>query len=634
MATIWITKKIRSLIQLQKTALWQTNSFIYASIVLFLLFGLVIPGSLIASSVQEFSFIESYTSPFPFIFRTLLQSAGIFIFWPFCLYFLFPKNTKILLTAFMVFICAFSLVNTFLFAENFGFLTINLLFSDPKPFSMNYKISGLNILLLLPVAVLFLWMLFSKKKSILLTFQIILLISLGTFGISNILKIQNEFSRLRMDRQMAQDVQTLEPVYTFSKKNKNVLFIMLDRGMPGFLPDIFKEKPELSSDFTGFTWYPNAVSFGGHTLIAAPPLYGGYEYTPLEINKRETELLFEKHKQAYLVLPRLFSDSGYAVTVTDPTFDNYQANNLSIFTDYPQIHAENIIGKHTSTWLKNHSDVTGLSITNLLKNNLIRFSFFKTSPLAFRSFIYDSGDWLVTQNLKNLKKAEGALTLNTINYYAHMDLLPELTRIEDDAPDTFTEMYTMLAHDSCFLQTPDYIPASNITDKGSGPFADNSSYHVNMASYLLLAEWFNFLKQNGVYDNTRIIIVSDHGGGSGTDYPGNIILPNGQYLQDYHILLLFKDFNTDGENFTIDNSFMTNADAPFLAFNNIIDNPKNRFTGRPLYTDKKNGITLSTVGVKSSSQHGKYQYSIGKNQWLHVHDNIFNTNNWEKGKND
>jgi hypothetical protein len=155
---------------------------------------------------------------------------------------------------------------------------------------------------------------------------------------------------------------------------------MLDRGIPGCLPYIFNEKPELLSDFTGFIQYPNCVSFAGHTLVGAPPLYGGYEYTPVEINKKDSISLYNKHREAYLLLPRIFSNQGYTVTINDPPFDSYLQSNLGIFKDYPEIQAENIIRKYSSYWLQKHPGISGLNITQVLKNNLIRFSFFKMSP--------------------------------------------------------------------------------------------------------------------------------------------------------------------------------------------------------------------------------------------------------------
>ena len=37
------------------------------------------------------------------------------------------------------------------------------------------------------------------------------------------------------------------------------------------------------------------------------------------------------------------------------------------------------------------------------------------------------------------------------------------------------------------------------------------SYHCNMAAFLQLGKWFDVLREQGVYDNTRIILVADHG---------------------------------------------------------------------------------------------------------------------------
>ena len=79
--------------------------------------------------------------------------------------------------------------------------------------------------------------------------------------------------------------------FKLSKNAKNVVVIMLDRAYNGYIPFFLNEKPELRELFDGFTYYSNVISFGGHTNFDAPALYGGYEYTPLEINKRVDETL-------------------------------------------------------------------------------------------------------------------------------------------------------------------------------------------------------------------------------------------------------------------------------------------------------------------------------------------------------
>jgi hypothetical protein len=487
-----------------------------------------------------------------------------------------------------------------------------------------------NLVMLTAASTGLIYLIVTGKKALLFSFQVVALVSLLCFGILNIVKIQDGYMAIQ-HRQEVENTGPENAVYTLSKTGKNVLLIMLDAAVSGYVPYIFEEKPELAFGFRDFTWYPNCVSFANHTLVGAPPIYGGYEYTPEEINRRDSVPLAEKHQEAYLLLPRIFSAAGYSVTITDPPFDNYRMSNLSVFADYPQIHVENISGRYTSRWLNTHSNIQGVNITALLFSNLIRFSIFKTMPLFVRFFIYDDGEWLRTSYLHSKNSLKNKLTSAIINDYALMDLLPELTSISDTG-NTYTAIYAHLPHDTALLQVPDYIPSDTIIDRGNGRFADDSRYHVNMASFLLLEKFFLFLKDSGVYDNTRMILVSDHGRGSGK-YENNISLPDGSTLQSYNPLLMVKDFyseHKDDETVITDNSFMTNADAVFFALKDIVENPVNPFTNQTLQTKKENGVAIVTIDALSSYRHTKYRYNIDKNQWLYVHDTIFDPANWEK----
>ncbi|MDR1637399.1 MAG: YidC/Oxa1 family membrane protein insertase [Treponema sp.] len=606
-----------------------TRGYILTLAILFLIAGLVIPGSLIASAVEEFSFIESYTSSFPFILHTLLQAAGIFLFWPICIYLLFPCGTRRVLSLFMTVLSFGAFFNVFLANENFGFLTNTLVFSEPKSFAAGSKGAYLaNLAILSASTALVLYLIFKKKKALLFSFRIIVLASLFCYGILNIIKIQDRYAALQ-DWREDDNTGVGTACYTLSKTGKNVVLIMLDAAVSGYVPYIFEERPELASAFLGFTWYPNCVSFAGHTLVGAPPIYGGYEYTPEEINRRDSVPLAEKHKEAYLLLPRIFSEAGYSVTVTDPPFDNFRMSNLGIFAGYPQIHAKNVAKKYGSYWLNTRPGmrIQGVNIAGLLRNNLIRFSIFKMAPLPVRSFIYDDGDWLTTAHLRGGNSPKDGLTGTIISDYAFMDLLPELTAFTG-AGNTYTAIYSSLPHSSAFLQAPDYIPSGNITGYGKGPLAADSRYHVNIASFLLLEKFFRFLKDEGVYDNSRIILVSDHGRGH-SNYNGNIALPDGSHLQSYHSLLMVKDFNASGTLET-GNSFMTNGDTIFFALKDIVEDPVNPFTNQPLQARKSGGVNITTIGALSSYQHTKYKYSIGKDQWLRVSGNIFDPANWKK----
>ena len=103
-----------------------------------------------------------------------------------------------------------------------------------------------------------------------------------------------------------------------------------------------------------------------------------------------------------------------------------------------------------------------------------------------------------------------------------------------------------------------------------------SHYHVNMAAMILLGKWFDFLREEGVYDNTRIILVADHGVSLGYTEMWSEQMP--QDTNAFYPLLMVKDFNSR-DDFSFSNDFMTNADTPTLAFDGLIENPVDPATG-------------------------------------------------------
>jgi hypothetical protein len=604
----------------EQSALSVNSTYFLSALILFVLSGFVIPGALIASSVQEFSFLESYTTPLPFIGMVFVQSMGIFLFWPLCVYFLFSKKIKYGLSLVLSLIGVSALVSTFLFPGDYGVLTNTFRFSAPETLSANYRSVIVSSLATLGILGGFTVLLLSKRKFIFHSFQLIVLGSLVILGFINIHKINKDFAHYE-NLIKEESAGTLlsnnpEPVYHFSRNGKNVVVIMLDAAVSGFVPYIFEEKPELHSDFSGFTYYPNCVSPGHHTRIGMPLIFGGYEYIPENVQKGRSYAM-EKHNEALLMMPRIFLNNGYRITVTDPTYANYSWKpDLSIFTPYPEISAQNIKGNYTNIWLRSHPELQIVSVPKLLKDLLIRFSFQKISPQIFKMLIFDNSRWLKT-GIDTSKQ----FSLDILDCYSTLDYFPLLTGISDDAVNTYTAIVNDLPHDHTLFQYPDYVPAINITATGDGPLSKEAAYHSNMASLLLVGKWLKFLQEQGVYDNTRIIIVSDHGKSVGSNYAGNIQLPNGHSLSFYHALLLVKDFDAQG-NLVTDTTFMTNGDVPLIAMEDLIDNPQNPFTRNSIKSDKENGVFVVTATV--------HKYAIAIDQWLHVRNNVFNPDNWEK----
>jgi len=604
--------------------------FILSSVSLWILSGITIPALLISSSVSEFADIDGLGSPIYFIKLSALQSFGFCIFWPMCIYFLFNKRVQATFTVISLFCLFAGIGNAFFFSGNYGTLTRMITFADGIP-----KTPVLSFINLLFVAAIFtlLAVLFRIKKSfkILESLLIILAISLGATSIFMNVKINSDYkAHSEYVKTLDSEVAKISPVLHLTKTGKNVFLFMLDRAESAFVDSIFNEFPEFKEIYSGFTFYPNTISFGGHTLLGAPPLFGGYEYTPDEMNRRSKEKLLDKNNQALLVLPRIFTEQAdFSATITDAPWANYSwIPDMSIFKDCKNTKAMLLERNYTSLWIQENPEKTKPNIVSkTIKRNLLFFSLFKIVPVVFRDALYDEGLWWYSD------KTSGDIQ-QFLDYYSVLDFLPRLTDFssEDNAYFCITSNTTHSGED---LQPPLYEPAVKVTEKGKGELSHISSYSGNAAAFRLLSKWIEFLKANDAYDNSRIILVSDHG--IGYDKVEKISFKEKFYdnfKRDHlHPILFFKDFGATG---TIkkDNTFMTTADVPLLLTKDLIKNPVNPFTGNILSDEIKHskGAIVSSDETWSPGQHGIYTFKIPDDKWYTVKDSIFDIKNWKKGK--
>ena len=590
--------------------------FMLSCFSLWILTGFFIPSMLILSSPQEFSFIDTYTTPLYFIFNTALQSLGFCIFWTTILFFLFSRKMKnIFVVAGLVISCS-ALANTFIFPGDHGNISINMIFD--RLVSYNIKVVSANFLLMLFLFIIVLVFFLAGWKKICVFMGFVPVLALAAYSVMNLVTINEGYNNLaKYYKPESINVKEINPIFHLSRTGKNVVVMMLDRAAGVFMPYIFKESPELYEKYSGFTFYPNTVSFSAFTKDGSPPLFGGYEYAPLEMNKRDTVSLVEKRNEALLTLPRLFSDAGFSVTATDPPYANGNwKSDLRIYNEYPEITAYVTDGVYTDLWLHEHNlDLP--STSDVLKRNILWYSFFRTIPVVLRQSIYTDGNWCAP--------ITGHALRITINGYSVIDYLPRLTDFSPEKENTALIMVNNTTHADTFMQAPDYRPVVNCTNFGTSPFPKQMPYHTNAATMKKLPEWFDFLKKEGVYDNTRIILVADHGPTS--RYSIRTVLPyDVDFIADHNPILFVKDFNAEGD-LKIDNTFMTNADAPSLALQGIIENPCNPFTGNKICMDDKVKPLYIAMGRLTDKSNTQVNLNPGKDYY--IQKNIFEMKNWE-----
>lgn len=604
--------------------------FIVSALSLCLLAGFVIPSFVISSSPVEFADIDGFGNPLHFLLISTLQSFGLLVFWPLCVYFLFREKIQTLIALFLPLVLLIGLTDAFAFSGDYGTLSRLITFSAP-PAAAGGAALALNAAAILAAAAVPLLLLYFRQTKILNAAVSVVLIAEAAISAVHAAQIGGAYRAYRNDTAATVgSVSEVTPVYHLSKTGRNVVVFMLDRAENAYLLPIFDAYPALYDVYEGFTLYKNTVSYNEGTLMGAPPLFGGYEYTPAEMNRRSAEKLADKNNEALLMLPRIFTESaGFRATVSDLSWANYSwIPDMRICDPYPQITGLNMERKYTSLWIRENPDKIRPNITSgALRRNLVWFSLFKAAPLFLRESIYDDGCWW------NSDEATSDI-MEFIDYYSVLDFLPRLTDFTAEG-DAFFTIVNDTTHSSQELQAPDYRPAVRVTDKGPKPLSGYSSVCGNVAAYMRIGEWLERLKENGCYDNTRIIMVGDHGIGSDAgrklDFPEDWPI---DYNPDHnHPLLFVKDFGARGK-LSVNTDFMTNADVPAIALRGIVENPVNPFTGKEIREISPSEKKASGIALIHNWQPGKntpYTFKIPDDAWYTVSENLFDAGCWQKG---
>lgn len=614
--------------------------FIADSLFLTVLVGLRIPFSFISASPQEYVDITYFHNPIWFGVNSFCLAIGTFMIWLRVFYWLANKKGKVIFERLIAILCSVFLINYMFFGANLGNMSPSLQFENDVFFKVSEQIINIFVICIVAVGMYFVAKKWGKKLTAIvlvatLAFSVMSVIDVNTTrkSVNTIAKIQNN----------------QKPQFTLSTKGKNVVVIMLDRAMGQYIPYIMKEKPELKEKFDGFTYFANTVSFAGHTNLAVPALFGGYEYTPVEMNKRDQEELAQKHNEAALVLPTLFSQNGFDITVCDIPYINYDwISDPAFFNTVPNTSSFRTEGYFGDDKVKQKT------IDNN-RRNFFCLSLMKTMPLFMQPTIYHKGTYNQSispvdeqsnsiQTTSGMSKAQG-LSNDFMEKYHVLDNMTTMTEITNTPKNTFLAFVNNMTHEPVLLQAPEYEVSASVDNtwydaQNPNRFivddrkmkVDNDyimkHYHTNILALKKLGEWFDYLRENGVYDNTKIIIASDHG------YPLEnfdelIFDKDNQYknVNLYAPLLLVKDFNAHG--FETSDEFMTNADVPTLATNGVIENPVNPFTNKIINSDEK---TAHNQLITMSNKYDTYENdgnTFMPSGWISVKDNLWDRNNWK-----
>ena len=587
-------------------------AFFVSAVFLAVLTGLYIPSGVLQVSTEEFINTSLIFSPNDLVFQSAILAVGVFVLWGGVFYLLSGKRVRTYFAYVILSLALGAAVNFFVFDAKLGIMSSMLQYDKNPEYDPAILLVNLIVSAVLPAGIIFAYKKFPKiVQSVVLAG----VLAVSVLSVRNCISINDEYKIYLLYNQMHtlvnEDGYTDIVPWTLSANGKNVYVLVLDKEVGAMVPYIFNEHPELAEQYDGFTYYSNTLTYGPYTNFGMPAVYGGYEYTPAMFNERSDMTIPEKHNEALKVMPVLFAENGYNVTVVNPTYANYQwIPDTTIFDNMDGITAYN-----TGNYFNPYKETYNEMYFTMMTRNLFCYGLFKSSPWLFQPLLYDFGRYNSVLDMTNITQLIGGTSFSDgylypfmSEYYA-LGAMPELTEITDDDSLNFVIFTNKTPHDPMLLLEPSMEPSKHVDN--SAYDADNdwrflyngvqfiaedceqyAGYQSNAATLIQIGKWLVYLQENGVYDNTRIIIVSDHGNNLGNFeawVTGEDL--NNIDIEQFSPILMYKDFGSTG-GFVTSDEFMTNADTPYLATKDIFDNPCNPFTGNAFSTDYKNGDQL------------------------------------------
>ncbi len=599
------------------------SSFLMPCLFMSVMTGLMIPLKYLSASPEEFIDVTTLESPLVYLVSSFFVALGTFLFWPSVFYCLAGRRIRNIMSVLACGTCVISVMDNFFAAED-GMINNMLVFDQAPGYPVAQKLINLALAALVMALCVFA-LRFKKAVSFVFAAAVLTALSVSCVDAGKV----NDSYKMVMEH--VEDLRAdEEPKIVLSSSGSNVMVIMLDRAVSGYIPYVFHEHPEIAAQFDGFVYYPNCMSFAQITLKASSALFGGYEYTPERMDMRTDESLAQKHDESLKLLPMLFSEKGYYSSLIDLPYPGWTwTGDSSVFDDISNCHSY-----HAKDYYSQDTE-THINIRHRLNRNLFMYSLFKCSPLMIRETLYDSGDYLsVIEDEHDI--------YNVLENYKVLENLSGMTVIDDSYAGGLFVMDNETTHDVTTIK--DFDPYYPREFDGAYYISDGENelrlWHPNQqALYECLVaamgqtgDYLDYLRQTGVYDNTRIIIVSDHA--ADLKLFEDLMVSDAFNAEWYNCLLMVKDFGAQG--YETDYTFMTNADVPSLALEGIVEDPVNPYTGNPINMDLKHDglyVSFSLAGDEElwnpdMNLGSAFRYDEDCVWYELVNENIFEHDNW------
>lgn len=362
--------------------------------------------------------------------------------------------------------------------------------------------------------------------------------------------------------------------------NENVIVFILDTFDVRTMDQILNENSDFLQPLTGFTYFPNATSTHSRTYPSITYLLTG------------NMCYFDQEPTDYV--NSAFSDSQFL-----PTLYNNQID-IGLYTfDY-------YIGNNAKNKIRNYVPSSFSLKFDCAIKYLLQIALYRDMPYALKPYFYYDVN-AINNNIVNEADMQSVTDENS--------MIPAYRNFDDE----------------WFYDTLTANKLSLSDTKGSFRFYHLASCHFNLSDRIpygkrsieIIYNYLDQMKTLGIYENSTIIIITDHGssgGGSELDLPQStaaaltIVKPAGKQTEE----LFVSDAPVAHTEFipTILNGFSLNYNDYGETFFDIPDNmTRDRYYYySALYTDEEGEIELREYKVSGDARNGS-DYHFTGNRW-------------------
>jgi len=418
----------------------------------------VLPGTVLTLYQNELNFTHlellKYSLPFigiltAFLFFTLRQ---------------LPRNGQEIIGFALLLFIFFALYNTYF--NDYGDKVID---KDADVFNSTYH--ALDYLILLSFTALFLVFRRGLQKHLVLIFCILLFSGLG-----NLVFLEPTKSSTVEE---SSEKQLLSPSFHSFSANQNIIHIVLDAFQGSVFSEILANDPEMASSFTGFTFFPDALTSSPNSYLSFASFLSGRAYQgtePISEYQRRTGMGQLSEDGATLIPPVLnaLKKQGFDLDILANTGSHMRRNPVyRSYQFYP-----NLSERSKESQLGKIADLT-----------LIRIL-----PWKGKRYIYRDGSWLFSADHENLPRSNRAEKFLK-------DIAEEIDI--DNAKPTYKLIHLISPHQ----------PWTTSHDCQPQDASNTNTARLEQAHCIIRATAFLLDKLNkfSIYNNSLIIVQGDHG---------------------------------------------------------------------------------------------------------------------------